>query len=489
MTTEAQQRQHDKRWIILVAIGIAQLMVVLDATIVNIALPSAQQDLGFGNDDRQWVITAYALAFGSLLLVGGRIGDLFGRKLVFIAGLLGFAVASAIGGAAQSFGMLIGARALQGLFGAILAPAALGLLTTAFTDPAERAKAFGIFGALAGGGAAIGLLLGGILTEVLDWRWCLYVNLLFAIPAALMGLRLLAPAQRNPEVQIDWPGTFTAVLGLLALVYGFAEVPSRGWGDPVVVACLIAAVVLLGTFITLQTRVAHPLLPLRIVRDKARGGSYLSIALVSMGVFSVFLFLTFFLQQNLGFTPIQTGLAFLPMNFAIIFTATVLGPRLLPKLGVRPLVVAGMVLGGIGMLYLAQLDDSSTYAAHVLPALIVLGLGLGNIFSAAIQTATLGIEPRDAGVGSAMVNTGQQVGGSIGTALLSTLAASSTTGYLADQGGRPTGQVVAAAQVHGYTTGFYWAAAIFLVGAVICGLILPPKLTETAPAGDPVVAH
>src|SRR5215207_3279221 len=272
---------HEHRWTILALIGLAQLMVVLDITIVNIALPSAQKDLGFSNDSRQWIVTAYALAFGSLLLLGGRLGDLFGRKWAFIGGLLGFAVASAIGGAAGSFGVLVGARAAQGALGALLAPAALSLLSTIFTDPAERGKAFGIFGAIAGGGAAVGLLLGGILTETLSWRWCLYVNLLFAIPAALAAMRLLVNEARHDRPPLDLPGTAAASLGLFALVYGFANSEMESWGDPVTIAMLVASALLLATFVAIESRVAHPLLPLRIVRDRTRGGVYLGLALAA----------------------------------------------------------------------------------------------------------------------------------------------------------------------------------------------------------------
>src|SRR5688500_4832648 len=253
---------YERRWLILAVIGIAQLMVVLDVTIVNIALPSAQQDLGFSDDERQWVITAYALAFGSLLLLGGRIADLFGRKWTFIAGLVGFAGASALGGAAQSFELLVAARALQGVFGAMLAPAALSLLTTTFTDPAERGKAFGIFAAIAGMGGAIGLLLGGSLTELLDWRWCLYVSIAFAGPAAVGGARRvqLAPAPARPRLAV--PGTLAASSGLFALVFGLARAESDGWGAPVTVGFLAVSAALLVAFVALERRAAHPLLPL-----------------------------------------------------------------------------------------------------------------------------------------------------------------------------------------------------------------------------------
>ena len=264
---------YDRRWLILAVIGIAQLLVVLDVTIVNIALPSAQADLGFSDDDRQWVITAYALAFGSLLLLGGRIADLFGRKWTFIAGLIGFAGASALGGAAQSVGLLVGARALQGVFAAMLAPAALSLLTTTFTDPAERGKAFGIYGAIAGTGGAFGLLLGGALTEVLDWRWCLYVSILFAVPAAIAGARLLHHVPASSRPRLDLPGTIVASSGLFALVFGMARAESQGWSDPVTLAFLGGAVVLLLAFVALQRRVANPLLPLRVVADRNRGGA------------------------------------------------------------------------------------------------------------------------------------------------------------------------------------------------------------------------
>ena len=340
---------HDRRWMILFVIGIAQLLVVLDVTIVNIALPSAQQDLGFSDDQRQWIITAYALAFGSLLLLGGRIADLFGRKWTFIAGLIGFAGASALGGAAQSFELLVGARALQGVFAAMLAPAALSLLATTFTEPRERAKAFGIYGAIAGAGGAFGLLLGGFLTEVLDWRWCLYVSILFAVPAAIGGLRLLhhVPAQSRPR--LDIPGTLLASSGLFALVFGMSRAESEGWTDPVTLAFLGASAVLLVGFVLLQRRVANPLLPLRVVTDRNRGGSYIAIATAGAGIFGVFLFLTFYLQNTMGMTALETGLAFLPMNVAIIFTATLVNTKLLARTGPRPLIPTGMLVAALGM--------------------------------------------------------------------------------------------------------------------------------------------
>ncbi|HEX5622017.1 MAG TPA: MFS transporter, partial [Solirubrobacteraceae bacterium] len=437
-------------------------------TIVNIALPSAQADLGFSDGARQWIITAYALSFGSLLLLGGRIADLFGRKWTFIGGLIGFAAASAVGGAAQSFELLVGARAIQGVFAALLAPAALSLLATTFTNPKERGKAFGVYGAIAGAGSAVGLLLGGFLTEVLDWRWCLYVSILFAVPAAIGGLRLLhhVPTQNRPR--LDIPGTIVASSGLFALVYGMSHAESNGWGDPVTLAFLGAAVVLLVGFVALQRRVAHPLLPLRVVTDRDRGGAYLAIATAGAGVFGAFLFLTFYMQTIKDFTALQTGLAFLPMTFAIVTTAALVNTKLLVRTGPRPLIPTGMVLAATGMALLTGIGVDTAYVSHLLPSLLLIGVGFGLVVAPSFATATLGVPRQDQGVASAMVNTSQQIGGSIGTALLSTLAVSATTDFIAQNGPRFAAQ----AAVEGYTTAFWWAAGIFAVGAVVTGSLL-----------------
>jgi EmrB/QacA subfamily drug resistance transporter len=478
---------HARRWWILAILGVAQLMVVLDATIVNIALPSAQDALGFSDDARQWIVTAYSLAFGALLLIGGRIADLFGRKRTLIAGLLGFAAASAIGGAAESFGVLVAARAAQGAFGALLAPAALSLLTTTFTDPRERGKAFGIYGAIAGGGGAVGLLLGGVLTEHLSWRWTLYVNLLFAIPAALGAFALLARHARTERPHIDVPGTLTATGGLFALVYGFAQAETHGWGSATTIGFLTGGVALLAAFIAIERRAAHPLLPLRVLLDRNRGGSYLAIGIAGAGMFGVFLFLTYFLQQTLGYSPIQTGFAFLPMLGAVMLTATMSTAALLPRIGPRPLVTLGMALAAGGMVLLAQLGVDSTYAAHVLPGLLVSGVGIGLVMAPAMNTGTLGVDESDAGVASATVNTMQQIGGSLGTALLSTLSASAASAYLA---GKPsTAAAAAEAAVHGYTTAFWWATGIFLAGALVAGLLLRSGAPQIEPGAQTVLVH
>jgi EmrB/QacA subfamily drug resistance transporter len=459
------------RWAVLALLGVAQLMVVLDATIVNIALPSAQRALHFSTDNRQWIITAYALAFGSLLLLGGKIGDLFGRKWTLIGGLTGFAVASAIGGLSQSFGMLVAARALQGAFGAMLAPSALGLLTVTFQGSPDRPKAFGIFSAIAAGGASVGLLLGGVLTQAISWRWSLYVNLVIAVPTAIVAFRLLRNERQTDRAPIDLPGVAIASAGLFALVYGFSNAETSSWSDPITVVALAVSVVLLTGFVALERRVAHPLLPLHIVWDRARGGAYATIALAGSAVFAVFLFLTYYMQQNLGYSPLKTGLGFLPMTAMIVVTATTVQTRVLHRTGAKPLVATGMTLGIIAMLLFTQLTTHGAYASHVLPGLLLTGVGMGCIFAPAFSTATLGIKSADAGIASAMVNTSQQVGGSVGTALLSTIFASSAAGFATAHA--KTAQLAGAASIHGYTTAFQWAAALFGAGLLVALLVLP----------------
>ncbi|HEX3517887.1 MAG TPA: MFS transporter [Solirubrobacteraceae bacterium] len=488
MSHETPSTQHERRWLILAMLGVAQLMVVLDATIVNIALPSAQHALGFSNDNRQWIVTAYALAFGSLLLIGGRVGDLFGRKRALIAGLGGFAVMSAVAGFAQSFDVLVAARALQGAFGALLAPSALSILTTTFSDPAERGKAFGIYGAIAGGGGAIGLLLGGVLTEYLDWRATMFVNLAFAIPAALAAAVLLVNERSSVHSRLDLPGTLAGSTGLFALVYGFANAETHSWGAPLTLGMLAASIVLLATFVVLQARGKHPLLPLRVILDRDRGGSYLAIGITGAGMFGVFLFLTYYLQRTLGFSPIKTGLAFLPMMGAIVATATLISTIVLPRTGPRPLIPTGMVLASFAMVLLTHVGVSTGYASHVLPALLVMGVGMGLVFAPAMATATGQVAAHDAGVASALVNTMQQIGGSVGTALLSTFAAAAATGFVSSHGG-PSGRVLAGAAVHGYTTAFWWAAGTFAVGAVLTSVLLRSGVQEADPSAAPVLAH
>ncbi|SEG95461.1 drug resistance transporter, EmrB/QacA subfamily [Actinacidiphila yanglinensis] len=459
-----------RRWKALVFISIAQLMVVLDATIVNIALPSAQQDLGISDANKQWVITAYALAFGGLLLFGGRIADLWGRKRTFVTGLIGFALASAIGGFAGNEAMLLSARAAQGAFGALLAPAALSLLAVTFTDIKERAKAFGVFGAIAGGGGAVGLLLGGVLTEYLDWRWTFFANIPFAAVAVLGAYFVIRePEGGRNRSPLDIPGVVLSTLGLVSLVYGFTRAETSGWSAASTIGLFVAAVVLLGVFVAVESRVRHALLPIRVIADRNRGGAYLSLGLAIIGIFGVFLFLTYYLQVIRGYSAIKTGLAFLPLVVALIIASTQIGTRLVNRLPARALMAPGYTLAAIGMLLFTQLDVDSSYASGILPGLVLLGLGLGTAFAPAIGLSTNGIEPRDAGVASAMVNTSQQVGGAIGTALLNTIAATATTGYLASHaaGGGDAKLLQAQGLVHGYTHATWWAVGIEAAAALI----------------------
>ncbi|GAA0939462.1 MFS transporter [Virgisporangium aurantiacum] len=479
---------HGQRWLILGVLGLAQLMVVLDATIVNIALPSAQADLGFSNESRQWIVTAYALAFGALLPLGGRIGDLVGRKTTLLIGLTGFAVASAVGGAAGGFGLLVTARAAQGVFGALLAPAVLSLLTTTFTDAKERAKAFGIYGAIAGAGGAIGLLLGGMLTEYLNWRWCMYVNIVFAVAAGIGATMLLHNQHADgPRHRLDIPGTLTVSGGLFSLVYGFAEAETHDFDDVHVWGWLVAAAVLLVAFVVIETRVAHPLVPMRVLVDRNRGGALLSVLTVGVGMFAVFLFLTYYLQQNLDFTPIGSGVAFLPMIGALAATATTATSLVVPRLGPRPLVPTGFLVAAAGLLWLTRLDVDSTYRSSVLGPLIVVGVGIGLAMAPAMTAGTAGVHASDAGVASALVNTAQQVGGSVGTAVLSTIAAGALAENLA--GRAPTPDVVAAATVDSYTTTFGWVAGFFVVGAVVSGVLLRSGPPSTDPHAAPGGVH
>jgi EmrB/QacA subfamily drug resistance transporter len=467
------------RWAVLALLGVAQLMVVLDATIVTIAIPSAQTALGFSTESRQWIVTAYALAFGSLLLLGGKLGDLFGRKWTLVGGLVGFAIASAIGGLAQSFGVLVAARTLQGAFGALLAPSALGLLTVTFEGSPDRPTAFGIFGAIAGGGASLGLILGGALTQVLSWRWCLYVNLVIAVPTTIVALRLLVNHSAPERDPIDIPGVLTSALGLFALVYGFSNAETHSWGAPATVVALIASPVLLTAFVLVERRAKHPLLPLHIVLDRSRGGAYTTIALAGAGIFAVFLFLTYFLQEQLGLSPLTTGLAFLPLTGVLVVTSTTVQTRVIRHTGVKPLVLAGTTLAAIGMFLFTRLTPDSSYAGDVLPGLLVIGLAMGCIFAPAFSTATLGVQGSEAGVASAMVNTSQQVGGSVGTSLLSTIFASAVTSYTASH--LHTTDLANAAAVHGYTTAFWWAVGIFVLGFLLAMLILPGRVNHRVP--------
>jgi EmrB/QacA subfamily drug resistance transporter len=478
---DAANPHYERRWLILALLGTAQLMVVLDATIVNIALPHAQAALGFSNSDRQWIVTGYSLAFGSLLLFGGRIADLFGRKQTFLVGVVGFALASAFGGAAQNFGMLLTGRIVQGAFGALLAPATLSLLTTTFTDPAERSKATGIYGGIAGGGASVGLLLGGVLTEYLDWRWVMYVNVVIAVVALAGGFVLLKRVTAARTARLDLVGTALAAVGLFCLVFGFSHASmasgSKGWTEPITLATLIGGAVLLVAFVLVERRVAHPLLPLRVVTDRNRGGAYLAMFMAAIGMFGVFLFLTYYLEDTLGYSAVRTGLAFLPLTLVLVVVAAAGNTLLLTRVSPRVAVPAGLLLAGVGMALLTRIGLHGNYPADVLPTLLLVGVGLGFVFAPAFTLGTLGVAPDDAGVASATINVAQQIGGSIGTSLLNTIAATAAASYLVAHAASITSAAtkqltVANSLIHSYHLVFWVAAAIYAGAAVLTALLL-----------------
>jgi EmrB/QacA subfamily drug resistance transporter len=467
-----------RRWLILGVIGLAQLMVVLDATIMNIALPSAQRSLHFTTVDRQWVVTAYTLAFGSLLLLGGRLADLLGRKVTFLIGLVGFAGVSAIGGASVNFTMLVISRACQGAFAALLVPSALSLLTTTFTEPKDRGKAFGVYGAIAAAGGGVGLLLGGVLTEYLSWRWTLYVNLFFAGVAFIGGLLLLKQAPSRVKPKLDILGVLLVSSAVFCLVYGFSNAATHNWHTPSTWGFLVAGVVLLVAFAFWMGRAPHPLLPPRVVLDRNRGAAYLSMLIASAGMFGVFLFLTYYLQQTLGYSPVVTGFAFLPIVGGIAVAANLSTIVLMPRVGPKPLVATGMLIGAGAMVWFAQLGVHTAYVTGVLGPLIMTGAGLGLVIAPSINTGTFGVAPQDAGVASATVTVGQQLGASIGTSLLNTIFASAVASYItaniasARLIGRPA--LIALGLAHGYDTAFWWTAGILAGGAIIVGILFRP---------------
>ncbi len=463
-------------------------MVVLDTTIMFIALPSAQASLGFSDADRQWVVTAYTLGFGGLLLLGGRISDMIGPKRTLMIGVVGFATASAIGGASQTSGMLICARALQGMFAALLAPSVLSILTTTFTQPRERGRAFGIYASIAISGAAFGLILGGLLTQYLNWRWCLYVNLPIAVVVVIGAFTVIPTRSGRGGVRLDVPGAVLGCGGLVALVYGLGEAGTDGWSSARVLGPLAVAVVLLSLFVLVQTRVSSPLLPMRILTDRNRAGSFLTIILAVMGMFGTFLFLTYLFQTVDGYSPLKTGVAFLPLMVVNGLAATQLSSRLMPHLRTRLLVVPGMLIAAVGVALLTQLTPDAPYASHVLPTELLLGLGLGLAMVPCVSTATTKAEPRDVGITSATTNTSQQIGASVGTALLNTIAATATAAYLASHVHSSSAE--ADATVHGFAVASGWAAGFLTLGAVVGGILInahPGREVERDPVASVTV--
>ncbi|MFF5056013.1 MFS transporter [Micromonospora sp. NPDC000663] len=473
---------HPRRWIALAVIAISQLMVVLDATIVNIALPQAQADLGISDANRQWVVTAYTLAFGGLLLLGGRIADYWGRKRTFLVGMTGFALASALGGLATTGGMLFAARALQGAFGALLAPAALALLTVLFTEATERAKAFAVYGAIAGGGSAVGLLLGGVLTEYADWRWCLLVNIPVAALAIAFALPLVPESRAHGNTRYDVPGAIVVTAGLVSLVYGFTKAAEDGWDATATLGFIAAGVLLLAAFVVIELRSNHPLLPLRIILDRNRGGAYLASTLIGAGLFGAFLFLTFYFQVVLQYKPLEAGLASLPVTAGVLIAAGG-ASQLMPRVGAKPLMVGGAVLAAVAMLALTRIDVDTSFLTLLLPAQVVLGMGLGFTFVPLSSLALVGVPEHDAGAASATLNATQQIGGSLGTALLNTMYTSAVAAYLVGRVPNPVNQIEAL--VHGYRVAFAWGAALIVLAGLVT-LVLVKVRKEDIPTGNTV---
>jgi EmrB/QacA subfamily drug resistance transporter len=484
---------HPQRWLALAVIAVTVLLVILDATIVNIALPAVSADLQISAASQQWIVTAYTLTFGGLLLLGGRIADFWGRKRTYLVGAAGFAVASALGGVAQDEGMLFAARALQGAFGALLAPASLALLTVLFTDPRERARAFAVYGAIAGGGSAVGLLLGGVLTEYADWRWCFWVNLPVAIVAVVAAIPIVPESRAPGDTRYDVPGAVLVTAGVAAVVYGFTLVAEtsqeNGWTDPTALLFIGLGVLLVAAFVVVELRSRNPLLPMRIVLDRNRGGAYLTSTLVGAGLIGAFFFLSLYFQQVLGYQPVHAGLASLPTTLGVLLSAGAASAAA-PRIGPKPLMVLGGLLAAGGLATLSFLDVDSGFWALAFPGQLLLGLGLGFTFVPLSNLALVGAGEHDAGAASAMLNATQQVGASIGTALLATLSVGAITEYVtgvATSGGDPADPAVGLqAQVEGYTTAFSWAAGLLVLGALVSAVLIRATKEDLPAEGTPV---
>ncbi|GHC75487.1 MFS transporter [Streptomyces flavofungini] len=448
----------------------AQLLVVLDGTIVNIALPSAQRALDMSDASRQWAITAYALAFGGLLLIGGRISGVLGHRRTFLVGLAGFAAASALGGAAVSPGMLFGARALQGVFAALLAPAGLSLLTITFTEPRARGRAFGVFAAVGAAGSAVGLVAGGLLTEYASWRWCLYVNVPLALLAVVGATFVPKDRPAGDGGRLDVPGALLSAGGFAAVVYAFNEAEPRGWGSGRVLALLAAGAVLLGAFVAVELRAPRPLLPLRILVHRARAGAFLAITLLFVAMFGFYLFMSYYTQTVLGYSPVEAGLTLIVNALAALVGATFIAGKLHGRARPVALVVPGLLAAAAGMFLLTRLtaDSGHVFWLYLVPSLTLTGLGLGCVLPPTASLATAGMRGHDIGAASAAYNASQQLGAALGTALLNTIASSAAATYLAGhRDASPT-----AASVHGYTSALFVGFGILAGAACLAWVLL-----------------
>jgi len=451
-------------WLVLCLVCIAQFMVILDATVVNVALPSIQEDLGMDDAELQWVVNSYTLIFGGFLLLGGRAGDLLGRKKVFLAGIVVFTLASLLNGLATTSEWLILARGLQGLGGALIAPAALSIVTTTFAEGPERAKAMGVWSAIAAGGGAVGLLLGGVLTDLLSWPWVFFVNLPVGIAAFILSL-MYVPESRHPHRAFDVAGAVTVTAGLVALVYGIVKAEEKGWLSVHTIGFGVLAFALLAAFVVIENRSAEPLVRLGIFARRTIRASNISMLFVASGLFAMFFFNTLYVQRVLGYSPIEAGLAFLPFTLGIVIGAG-LSQAFVPRIGARSVGIVGLVIATTGMLLLLRLDVGGTYVSDLLPAIMLLSIGMGLTFVPVTLIATSGIESGDAGLASGLLNTSQQIGGALGLAILSTLAVDKTTATLNGFPTQPTAAQQASALVDGFHVAFI-GASFFLVGAIV----------------------
>jgi EmrB/QacA subfamily drug resistance transporter len=471
----------------LVVISCAQLMVILDATIVNVALPTIRRSLHFSAANLEWLITAYALTFGGLLLFGGRTGDLYGKRRMFMIGIAVFAGASLLGGLATDQTWLIITRGLQGVGGAIASPTALSLIAINFAEGSERNRAMGVYSAMSGAGGALGLLLGGILTSYVSWRWIFFVNVPIGALGLILAPRVLVESQPN-RGRLDTPGAVTATAGMLSLVYGLTNASTHSWSSLGTVVPLVGAVVLLAAFVVIESRTAAPLMPLSIFRSRNRSGAYLLMLVIGLAVFSMFFFLTQYLQNVHGYSAVRTGLAFLPMSAGIMISAIVTS-RLLTRVGIRVPLLVGPAFALIGLVWLTFLTPTSGYGSIIGP-LLFLAFGMGQTFVPLTVTAISGVSANEAGLASALLNTGQQVGGALGLAVLGTVAISSARHYASAASQavhHPQGQaLVNAATTHGYTIAFTVAAAIMGAGLLISLLVVrvPRQAVGTAPAEE-----
>jgi EmrB/QacA subfamily drug resistance transporter len=462
---------HDRRWLALVVVCIAQFMVVLDGTVVNVALPSIQEDLDFSASSLQWVVNAYTLAFGGFLLLGGRAADFLGRRRLFVAGVVVFTGASLLNGLATSSEWLIVARALQGLGGAMVSPAALSIVTTTFREGAERAKALAVWAAIAVGGAAVGLLAGGILTEYLSWEWIFFINVPIGIAAILLAFRFVPESKAPGTHGVDIAGAISVTAGLTLLVYAIVKTQDYGWLSVETIGMGIAAVALLVAFVLIEKRSKAPLVRLGIFRIRSLTGANLAMLAVTGGMFAVFYFASIYLQQTLGFTPVQTGLAFLPLTAGIIAFSGV-AQQIVGKVGVREVAMVGMGVAAIGLLLLSRAPVDGTYVADVLPGLLVMSAGLGLTFVPMTLIATTGVTDEDAGLASGIFNSSQQIGGALGLAILSTVAATQTSNALENAGPQPDAAQQASALVDGFQSAFAIGAGLMLLGVVIAALLI-----------------